>query len=71
MNTSTDTPTDAAFAAALSAFDIPGVMISHRLISFGDENALMLEEAPAFAVSVVSVRRASGAARIVAQELLA
>jgi 4'-phosphopantetheinyl transferase EntD len=46
-------------------------MIGHRLISVGDEHALTPEEAPAFAASVVKVRRASGAARIVARELLA
>lgn len=46
-------------------------MIGHRVISPGDEHALMPEEADAFASSVVSVRRASGAARIVARELLA
>jgi 4'-phosphopantetheinyl transferase EntD len=56
--------------AAMAALVVPGVSIAHRLISPGDENELMPEEAGAFARSVVSVRRASGAARIVARELL-
>jgi 4'-phosphopantetheinyl transferase EntD len=54
-----------------AAFAVPGLRIAHRLISPGDENALMLEEAPAFAGSITKVRRASGAARIVARGLLA
>ena len=37
----------------------------------GDELALLPEEAAAFAASVIKVRRASGAARMVARELLA
>ncbi len=45
-------------------------MVGHRLISPGDENALLPEETPAFASSVPKVRRASGAARIVARQLL-
>jgi 4'-phosphopantetheinyl transferase EntD len=48
----------------------PGILIGHRLISDGDETALMPEELVAFAGSVTKVRRASGAARIVARELL-
>jgi len=40
------------------------------LISPGDEHALMKEEVQAFATSVVKVQRASGAARIVARQLL-
>jgi len=63
--------TDAVFSTALSEFSVPAVMIGHRLISPGDETALMPEEITAFAAGVVSVRRASGAARIAARELLA
>jgi 4'-phosphopantetheinyl transferase EntD len=48
----------------------PGIIIDHRLITVGDEHALLPEEAPAFARSAVPVRRASGAARIVARALL-
>jgi 4'-phosphopantetheinyl transferase EntD len=48
-----------------------GIIVGNRLISDGDECALLPEEAGAFASSVVKKRRASGAARIVARELLA
>jgi 4'-phosphopantetheinyl transferase EntD len=50
---------------------VPGVMIGHRLISNGDELALFPEEGRCFARHVVGARRASGAARIVARQLLA
>jgi 4'-phosphopantetheinyl transferase EntD len=63
--------TDGALHAAAEALAVPGILIAHRLISPGDEDALMPEEAGAFARSVVSVRRASGSARIIARELLA
>jgi 4'-phosphopantetheinyl transferase EntD len=62
---------DSSFQSAIDTLSLPGIMIGHRLISPGDERALTPEEAPAFAASVVEVRRASGAARIVARELLA
>lgn len=61
---------DSSFQSAIDALALPGVMIGHRLISPGDEDALMPAEAAAFASSVVKVRRASGAARIVARQLL-
>jgi 4'-phosphopantetheinyl transferase EntD len=48
----------------------PGIVVGKRLISDGDEGALLPEEADAFAGSVIKTRRASGAARIVARELL-
>lgn len=63
--------TDREFQAALVELSLPGIIIGHRRISAGDESALMPGEAPAFATSVVAVRRASGAARIVARECLA
>jgi 4'-phosphopantetheinyl transferase EntD len=50
---------------------VPGLLIGHRLISPGDENALLDEEAASIVSPVIAVRRASGAARIVARELLA
>jgi 4'-phosphopantetheinyl transferase EntD len=62
---------DPSFQSAIDALCFPGIMIGHRLISPGDEHALLPEEVPAFASSVVKVRRASGAARIVARQLLA
>src|SRR5262245_20365100 len=62
---------DPLFQSALDALAFPGVLIGHRLISPGDEHALLPEEAPAFASSVVKVRRASGAARVAVRPLLA
>jgi 4'-phosphopantetheinyl transferase EntD len=55
---------------AINELSFSGIVIGHRLIALGDEHALMPEELPAFASSVVGVRRASGAARIVARQLL-
>ncbi|MET0471606.1 MAG: 4'-phosphopantetheinyl transferase superfamily protein, partial [Xanthobacteraceae bacterium] len=63
--------TDPLFQSAIDTLALPGVAVGHRLISPGDEHALLKEEAPALAASVVKVRRASGAARIVARQLLA
>jgi 4'-phosphopantetheinyl transferase EntD len=62
---------DPLLQSAIDALAFPGVLIGHRLISPGDENALLRDEVTAFATSVVKVRRASGAARIVARQLLA
>jgi 4'-phosphopantetheinyl transferase EntD len=62
---------DTRLQAAIEALRLPGaILIDHRLISAGDELALLPEESAAFANSIVKVRRASGAARIVARELL-
>ncbi|MCX7312533.1 MAG: 4'-phosphopantetheinyl transferase superfamily protein [Hyphomicrobiales bacterium] len=61
----------ASLARAVDAVSIPGIVVEHRLIADGDERALLPEEMPAFAASVTKVRRASGAARIVARQLLA
>src|SRR5260221_14306193 len=61
---------DPSLRSAIDALAFPGVVIGHRLISPGDEDALLPEEAPAFASSVVKVRRASGSAPIVARQLL-
>jgi 4'-phosphopantetheinyl transferase EntD len=47
----------------------PGIIIGHRL-TVGDEHALLPEEASEFERSAIRVRRASGAARIVARALL-
>jgi 4'-phosphopantetheinyl transferase EntD len=62
--------TDPLFQSAIDTLAFPGVTVGYRLISPGDEHALLKEEAPAFAASVVKVRRATGAARIVARQLL-
>ncbi len=63
--------TDPSLESATAALVVPGIMIAHRLILPGDEDALLPNETQAFASSVVGVRRASGAARLVARELLA
>lgn len=54
----------------IDAIDVPGILIGHRLIAEGDERLLLPEEFGAFAGSVLKVRRASGAARMVARTLL-
>ena len=62
--------TDSALQSAIKTLALPGIQISHRLISAGDEDALRPDEARAIADYVVERRRASAAARIVARELL-
>ena len=61
---------DPRLQSAMDALALPGVAIGHRLIAPGDENALRAEEVRGISESVVERRRASGAARIVARELL-
>jgi 4'-phosphopantetheinyl transferase EntD len=62
---------DPTLARDIAALAVPGLLIGHRVISPGDENALLDEEAASIASPVIAVRRASGAARIVARALLA
>ncbi len=62
--------TDALLQAAIDTVSLPGVLVGHRRISVGDEQALTTDEARAFASSVIERRRAAGAARIVARRLL-
>ena len=62
--------TTSQLARAIEAMSVPGILVDHRLIADGDELALLPTEIPAFAGSVLKVRRASGAARIVARGLL-
>jgi hypothetical protein len=45
--------TDTLFQSAIETLSFPGVTVGHRLISPGDEHALMKEEVQAFATSVV------------------
>jgi 4'-phosphopantetheinyl transferase EntD len=61
---------DFSLQSAIDAISCPGIMIRHRLISPGDELALLPDESSAFASSILKVRRASGAARIVARQML-
>jgi 4'-phosphopantetheinyl transferase EntD len=65
------TDVDPLLQAAIAALAPSGVLIGHRLIAIGDEAALLPPERHAFAASVVKVQRASGAARLVARDLLA
>jgi 4'-phosphopantetheinyl transferase EntD len=62
---------DPSLQRALDALAPPGLLIGHRLIQPGDEDALLAGEAASIASPVIAVRRASGAARIVARSLLA
>src|SRR4051812_29629446 len=61
---------DPLLSASLATLAPPGVIVDHRLIMSGDEHALFAEEVDAFRNSAVGVRRASGAARILARGLL-
>jgi 4'-phosphopantetheinyl transferase EntD len=65
-----DAALDQELELSLRVLEQPGLAIGHRVISVGDEQALLPEEAAAFENSAVQVRRASGAARIVARTLL-
>ena len=56
---------------AIRALAPAGVLIGCRRIAAGDEHALRPDEVAGFAGSVAAVRRASGAARVVARGLLA
>lgn len=62
--------TDTLLQTDIERLAVPGIMIGHRLISPGDEFALMPEEIVGFVSTVAKVRRSSGAARIVARELI-
>jgi len=56
---------------SFDALALPGVVLGHRLIVPGDDLELRPDEKAAFSKSVEKVRRASGAARIVARRLMA
>jgi 4'-phosphopantetheinyl transferase EntD len=64
------TAIDPLFQREFAALAVPGLLIGHRLISPGDEDALFAGEAASIASPLLTARRASGAARIVARELL-
>lgn len=55
---------------SIDAMSVPGILVDHRVIADGDEHGLLPEEQAAFETCVTKVRRASGAARIVARHLL-
>jgi len=62
--------TDPSLQQALERVAPAGVVTGHRLISPGDEDALTPEEAASISPTVPEARRASGAARIVARQLM-
>jgi len=62
---------DPALQRDLDALAVPGLLIGHRVITAEDEDALRDEEAASLTSRPLAARRASGAARIVARELLA
>lgn len=62
---------DPALERALSSLPLPGILIGHRVIAPGDEDALYEAEAGSMPSNLRAALRASGAARIVARELLA
>jgi 4'-phosphopantetheinyl transferase EntD len=62
---------DPALQQAIDALAPPGLLIGHRVISPGDELALLDAEAAAMASAAADRRRASGAARHVARGLMA
>jgi 4'-phosphopantetheinyl transferase EntD len=64
------TAKNTALQRAIDKIAVPGILVDHRVIASGDEFALLPEEYSAFATSVTKVQRASGAARIVARDLL-
>lgn len=67
----TSAANDPSFQQALGTLAVPGLLIGHRVISPGDEDALREVEAASISSPIANVRRASGAARIVARGLLA
>jgi 4'-phosphopantetheinyl transferase EntD len=66
-----DIAVDPSLQRDMEGLGVPGLLLGHRLISPGDEQALLDEERASIASPVIAVRRASGAARIVARQLLA
>lgn len=61
---------DAALERAIAGLAVPGVSIGFRRIQAGDEDALLPDEQTSIASRRIERRRASGAARIVARQLL-
>jgi 4'-phosphopantetheinyl transferase EntD len=61
---------DPSLASAMGFLTSTGVLVSHRIIMPGDEDALLPEERMTFRPSAPIIYRQSGAARIVARHLL-
>jgi 4'-phosphopantetheinyl transferase EntD len=61
---------DPSLQHAIDTLAVPGLLIGHRVISQGDELALLYEEMESFSFPTFERRRASGAARRMARELM-
>ena len=65
-----DGTVDPSLQRAIDALAVPGLLIGYRMISQGDELALLHEEMASISFPAIERRRASGAARRVARELM-
>jgi 4'-phosphopantetheinyl transferase EntD len=65
-----DGTVDPSLQQTIDALAVPGLLIGHRVISQGDELALLYEERESFSFPTIERRRASGAARRVARDLM-
>ena len=65
-----DGTVDPSLQRAIDALAVPGLLIGHRVISQGDELELLHEEMASLSFPAIERRRASGAARRVARELM-
>ena len=65
-----DGTVDPSLQHTIDTLAVPGLLIGHRVISQGDELALLYEETESFSFPAIERRRASGAARHVARELM-
>ncbi|HZD89565.1 MAG TPA: 4'-phosphopantetheinyl transferase superfamily protein [Pseudolabrys sp.] len=64
-------PIEQSLRGAIRLMSTPDVWVDVRMIAPGDEHALLPDEARSIASSLVKVRRASGAARLLGRALLA
>jgi 4'-phosphopantetheinyl transferase EntD len=65
-----DGTVDPSLQRAINALAVPDLLIGHRVISQGDELALLKEEMASLSFPAIERLRASGAARGVARELM-
>jgi 4'-phosphopantetheinyl transferase EntD len=65
-----ETKFDLSLQRAIDTLTVPGLLIGHRVISQGDELALLHEEVMSLSFPAIQRRRASGAARRMARELM-
>ncbi len=61
---------DPSLQRVIDTLNVPGLLIGHRIISHGDELALLQEETGSLSFLPFERRRASGAARHVARQLM-